>query len=324
MMATNTIDARVKSIHGHQYCQVFGNKDFFVESYPIEKRLDCHKALDRFVKDYGASDVMQYDSAPEQVGPHTKFQANMRKCGIKGHTAETKRSNQNPAEGVTRELRKKWYREMFCTYIPRGLWCYGYPYVANTMQLKSSTAGKVQGRTPLELITGETPDISEYLDFGWYEGFCYKEDAGLGENKLGQLLGTSQTFGLLMSYWVFPKSDIQISRTKVQRVTHLETKTDAKRKRFEHYDTAITERLHEVYTQAYLSAPSSDNPTMETWKELADGDKDFQNELAIVFDNTDVKEDDDKFTPDSYDNYINMDLALDRGGDQTEYARFKK
>ena len=35
MMATNTLDARVKSIHGQQYCQVFGNKDFFLEAYPI-------------------------------------------------------------------------------------------------------------------------------------------------------------------------------------------------------------------------------------------------------------------------------------------------
>ena len=87
MMATNTLDARVKSIHGQKYCQVFGNKDFFVEAYPIEKRLDCHKALDRFVRDYGALYVMQYDCTPEQVGQHTKLQSNMRKYGIKGHTA---------------------------------------------------------------------------------------------------------------------------------------------------------------------------------------------------------------------------------------------
>ena len=119
MMATYTLDAQVKSIHGKQYCQVFGNKDFFVEAYLIDKRSDCHESLERFVRDYGASDVMKYDGAPEQVGPHTKFQANMRKYDIKGHTTETKISKQNPVEGVIRELRKKWYREMFLTYSPR-------------------------------------------------------------------------------------------------------------------------------------------------------------------------------------------------------------
>ena len=55
------------------------------------------------------------------------------------------------------------------------------------------------------------------------------------------------------------------------------------------------------------------------WKDLADGDEDFQNEVARVFDNTDVTEDDDWFTPDSYDNYVNKELALDQGGEQPEY-----
>ena len=36
------------------------------------------------------------------------------------------------------------------------------------MQLTASHAGRLQGKTSLELMTGETPDISEYLYFGWY------------------------------------------------------------------------------------------------------------------------------------------------------------
>ena len=104
--------------------------------------------------------------------------------------------------------------------------------------------------------------------------FGTRKAQGLG-NKLGRFFGPSHKVGSLMSYWVLPKSGILISRTTVQSVTHLETQTDANRKRFEHYDTAITERFHEVYTQEYFSAPSSDKPTMEMWKDLADGDGDF-------------------------------------------------
>ena len=88
------------------------------------------------------------------------------------------------------------------------------------MQLTASTAGKLQGRTPLELLTGETPDISEYLDFGWYDRVWYKEDAGLRETKLGRFLGPLHKVGSLTSYWVLPKSCIPISRTTVQCVTH--------------------------------------------------------------------------------------------------------
>ena len=166
---------------------------------------------------------------------------------------------------------------MFRTYSPRGLWCYGYPYVENIMQLTASTAGKLQGRKPLELITGDTPEISEYLDFGWYQRVWYKDEAGLRETRIGRFLGPSHKVGSLMSYWVLPKSGIPISITAVQRVTNLETQTDANKKRFEHYDKAINERFYDVYTQESFSAPSSDKPTMEMWKDLADGDEYFQN-----------------------------------------------
>ena len=108
------------------------------------------------------------------------------------------------------------------------------------MQLTSSMAGTFQGRTPLEFLTEETPNISEYLDFVWYDRVWYKEDAGLGETKLGRFLGPSRKLVSLMSSWELPKSDISISRTTVQRVTHFETQTDTNRQRFEHYDTYIT------------------------------------------------------------------------------------
>ena len=38
-------------------------------------------------------------------------------------------------------------------------------------------------------LTGETPDISQYLDFGFYDRFWFKEDPGLGETKLARFLG---------------------------------------------------------------------------------------------------------------------------------------
>ena len=85
--------AKVNSIHGDYYCQVFGNKEFFVEAYPMENKSDCHEALENFVKDYGELDSMIYDDTQEQIGPGIKFQANLRKYGIHGHTSERESSN---------------------------------------------------------------------------------------------------------------------------------------------------------------------------------------------------------------------------------------
>ena len=68
-----------------------------------------------------------------------------------------------------------------------------------------------RARTPIEMLTGETPDISEYLDFGFYDRVVFKQNAGLGEAKLGRWLGVSHKVGQLMSYWILPVSGIPIS-----------------------------------------------------------------------------------------------------------------
>ena len=98
-MSTDTMDATCQSIQDKKYCQVFGNKQFFVEAYQIKKKADCHLGLDNFVKEYGAPDKMNYDGAQEQIGRKTEFQRVMRKYEIKGHVTETKRPNQNAVEG---------------------------------------------------------------------------------------------------------------------------------------------------------------------------------------------------------------------------------
>ena len=99
--------------------------------------------------------------------------------------------------------------------------------------MTTSFDSNFQGRTTIEALTGETPDISQYLDFGFYDRVWFKEDAGLGETKLGRFLGVSHNVGSLMSYWILPVSRIPISRTTVQRVTNLESQTEQCKKRFE-------------------------------------------------------------------------------------------
>ena len=78
---------------------------------------------------------------------------------------------------------------MVRTYCPRQLRSYGYLYIAKIIQVKAIHAGRLQGRNSLELTTLETPDISENLDFGWYDIDSFKEDTGLGETQIGKCIG---------------------------------------------------------------------------------------------------------------------------------------
>ena len=47
------------------------------------------------------------------------------------------------------------------------------------MQITALFAVDIQERTLLEALTGEKPDISQYLDFGFFDQVWFKEYAGL-------------------------------------------------------------------------------------------------------------------------------------------------
>ena len=65
MMSTDTMDARCDSIHAEKYLQVFGNKEFFAEDYPIKRKADCHEEIETFVREYGEMERLIYYAAPE-------------------------------------------------------------------------------------------------------------------------------------------------------------------------------------------------------------------------------------------------------------------
>ena len=83
---------------------------------------------------------------------------------------------------------------------PRRKWDYGLRWVGEIMQCIVSWSGSLEGRTPFEMVTGETPDVSECLDFGFYDRCWCHENDGLGELKLGMWLGVSHRVGSAMSY----------------------------------------------------------------------------------------------------------------------------
>ena len=53
--------------------------------------------------------------------------------------------------------------------VPQKLWDYGMKWVTETSALTFISAGSLDGGIPLTEVTGKTPAISEYLDFGFYD-----------------------------------------------------------------------------------------------------------------------------------------------------------
>ena len=75
--------------------------------------------------------------------------------------------------------------------IPDILWNFGISYVCETGNITANSSRYANRRAPIEIITGETPNISEYVDFGFYDWVTYKSNAGVDASQLGKWLGVS-------------------------------------------------------------------------------------------------------------------------------------
>ena len=320
---TDTMDGRCKSINGNRYAQVFANKDFFAAAFPLQSKSEAGDALRQFINEYGRPEKLTFDGSQEQCGRKTEFMANVRKYVLKHHVTEPYRPNHNFAEGVIREIRKKWFRVMIRKNVPSRLWDYGLQWVCDIQVRTSNSSRGLEGRCPLERVTGETVDISEYLDFGFYDWVWYRENAGLGETRLGRWLGVSHRVGTLMSFWVLTSTGKVLSRTTVQRVTNLELKIDENKTRMEAFTTSLTERIggNDLVVQDEMGNNVLD---IDDWDDPA-YDEEFVQEFGRTINDPEIKEADQEFTPDSFnDTYLQMELALPRDGGEVQFARVVK
>ena len=234
----------------------------------------------------------------------------VRKHHIDMHTTEPGQYNQSKVEGVIRELRKNWFHTMHRKRVPKRLWDYGLKWVSKVRVRTSSDATDLKGRTPLERITGDTADISECHDFSFYDWCWYHENAGLGPTKLGRWLGVAHKVGGQMSYWVLTNNCTVIARMTVQRVTSLEMQATHMKERTQAFDEAMKARIKD--SEHTILEGGKTQPY--DWNDhLFDKDPDFAEEFYDVVSNNKLKEADDAFTPDVYDTYLNMELAIPQG-----------
>ena len=312
--STDTLWYKNRTIRGNVASQVYSHKCGFTAIYHLTKANgeQVGNSLNDFVHEYGAPSHLTYDGAAVQIGSKTRFTNSIRKYDIQSHVSGPRRPNENPSEAAIRELKKRWYRIQSRKQVPNRLSDYGLTYVSETGNLTVNSSRYSDGRTPIEIITGCTPDISEYMDFGFYDWVTFRQNAGLGEVEIGRWLGVSHRVGRLMSYWILPPSGIPISCSTVQRLTNLEQSTEEWKSRMVKFE-------HNLQTK--WSAPSSDLTDtihrVEGGKilDLSLEDKDFIAEYNRVISDEELK-DADEYEDWNYgekDHYINMELGIPRG-----------
>ena len=104
---------------------MFANKSYFAAIYPMDSKGKAGESLRIFCQEFGVPDKLTFDGSLEKNGKRTKFMYQIRKKDIYYHVIDPELHNDNPSEGVIREVRRKWYRTMTWKRVPKKFWDYG-------------------------------------------------------------------------------------------------------------------------------------------------------------------------------------------------------
>jgi hypothetical protein len=153
------------------------------------------------------------------------------------------------------------------------------------MSWTHTRSNRIDGGIPLQKVTGESVDISNYLDFGFYDHVIYRDNAGLSESKIDRWLGVSQNVGSMKTFYFLTQTGQVVSRSSVERVKEIEKGTDEMRRKLEEFDAEIKHRF-----KFEDLGKDGDKPNPEMWTYLMDSDPDFREEFFNVYQDDGIKE----------------------------------
>ena len=259
---TDTFFSKVPSLTGCTMGQIYTNDINFTKFIPMKKKSDAPDTLLAFMQDVGIPSDLHSDDAKEltqgRMGEIT------RKAWIKTSQSEPYSPWQVRAELCNRELKKAVRYTMEKTRAPKRLWDYCTLYHSEIRNFTAHPLFMLQGRTPYELVTGNTPDISEYTDFNWYENIWYHDQEATfpdDKRKLAKWLGVAHRVGQALCYYVLPASGRPIVRSTIQALSEDELHSVKIQQQLKDFDQQIENNIAEVKHEPPLI--ESQNQTLQ-------------------------------------------------------------
>jgi hypothetical protein len=95
------------------------------------------------------------------------------------------------------------------------------------------------------MVTSNTPDISEYLAFKWYQPVWYYDNSSFPEptKHVARWIGVAHNVGQAMCFWVLPASGIPIARSTVIAIKDVELRNPDIQTQLYEYDRIIEQKL---------------------------------------------------------------------------------
>ena len=210
-----------KTISGKKLAQIYANDLIFSRIYPMKQKSEAADTLLALIHEIGIPHAIHSDDVRELT--QGKFKQLCNDYAIPNTLAEPYSPWQNCAESNIRELKRHVGRKMKSRNVPKVLWDYCARWSCDVRSKTSSNLFILDGRTPFEAVTGDTPDISSIMDYDFYEPvWYYDEVAAFQEPKrhIGRWLGQACNVGQAMCYWILPASGIPIARSTITPISH--------------------------------------------------------------------------------------------------------
>ena len=199
-VATDTFFSSEIGINGEQCAQLYvGKTSKLTDVFGMTTKSQMPETLQDFIRKWGAPDALLSDNAMEQSSRTVK--RILREYGTMAMYTEPHHPNQNPAERRIQDVKKMSNIMMDRTNTPADLWYLSVEYSAYLLNHLANET--LDWRTPIEVATGETPDISNLLQFHWYQKVYYydpKSSYPKPKEKLGYFVGIAENVGDTLTY----------------------------------------------------------------------------------------------------------------------------
>jgi Reverse transcriptase (RNA-dependent DNA polymerase) len=180
--------------------------------------------------------------------------------------------------------------------VPSRLWDFGFVYECEIM---SRIARGPSFRPGIEVLTGDTVDISEWLDFEFYDPVWYWHRPGDDDNpRVGRWLGVAHRVGSNLCYWILTASAKVVARTTVQHITELELLDPVIKQKVVDYGNLVKQLLDD--------RNHIDHEIEGLTQGIEDIDMDDEQEDPVNL--TEV-------TEEAFDEYIGAELFIPSGGE---------
>ena len=164
----------------------------------------------------------------------------------------------------------------------------------------------------MEKLTGDTCDITEWLNFGFYDRVWFHDQPGELEGpKPGRWLGVSHRIGSALCYFVLTEKGDVLSRTTVQHIQEEDLIKPNVQDQLKIFDENVTKRLNDKNCKLQVGE--------DVYKMM---DADFNNSDNIVG-TGDHREDDDlnfaveqnDYSESEFDQLISVEVLIPQGDD---------